>query len=158
MNIKDKGQKYKKFAYNVQVITDTKSKMICGVLVVQSPTDHYQLPEIVEQGIENLQMKPDIISADCIYGTISNLFYLKQKGISVRIPTSKQSNEAIGKKSENKYSIEYFVFDENKNVFICPEKQELTQDGIYDAPIEKGGFNKKKIIYSNYKACKKLPL
>ena len=157
MNIKDKGQKYKKFAYNVQVITDTKSKMICGVLVVQSPTDHYQLPEIVEQGIENLQMKPDIISADCIYGTISNLFYLKQKGISVRIPTSKQSNEAIGKKSENKYSIEYFVFDENKNVFICPEKQELTQDGIYNAPMEKGGFNKKKIIYSNYKTCKNCP-
>ena len=103
-------------------------------------------------------MKPDIISADCIYGTFFNLFYLKQKGISVQIPTSKQSNEAIGKKSENKYSIEYFVFDENKNVFICPEKQELTPDGVYDTPPEKGGFNKKKIIYSNYKACKKLPL
>ena len=52
MKIKDKSQKKKKFAYNVQVITDTKSKMIYGVLVVQSPTDHYQLPEIVEQGIE----------------------------------------------------------------------------------------------------------
>lgn len=77
--------------------------MICGILVVQYPTDHYQLPAIVEQGIENLQMKPSIISADCIYGTVSNLFYLKQS-ISVRIPTSEQSNEAIGKKNENKYA------------------------------------------------------
>lgn len=110
MKIKDKGQKYKKFAYNVQVITDTTSKMICGVLVTQSPSDHYQLPEIVEQGIENLQKIPAMISADCIYGTLSNLYYLKQKGISVRIPISQQSNEAIGKKSENKYSKENFVF------------------------------------------------
>ena len=25
---------------------------------------------------------------------------------------------------------------------------------FYDAPMEKGGFNKKKIVYSNYQACK----
>ena len=157
MKTKDKGQKYKKFAYNIQVITDTKSKMICGILPVQYPSDHYQLPEIVEQGIENLQKIPAIISADTIYGTVSNLFYLKQKGISVRIPTSEQSNEAIGKKSKNKYAKQYFVFDKERNVFICPEKQELTQDGIYDAQMQKGGFVKKKIIYSNYQACKDCP-
>ena len=154
MKTKDKGQKYKKFSYNIQVITDTKSKMICGILPVQHPSDHYQLPEIIEQGIENLQKIPAIISADTIYGTVSNLFYLKQKGISVRIPTSEQSNEAIGKKSKNKYAKQYFVFDKERNVFICPEKQELTQDGIYDAQMQKGGFVKKQIIYSNYQACK----
>ena len=76
-----------------------------------------------------------------IYGTISNLFYLKQKGISARIPTSEQSNEAIGKKNKNEYAKEYFVFDINKNSFLfVPEKQELTEDGIYDGPIQKGGI------------------
>lgn len=157
MKTKDKGQKYEKFAYNVQVCTDTESKMICGVKVVQYPTDHYQLPVVVDQSLENLQMIPSIVSADCIYGTLFNLFYLKQKGISVRIPTSKQSNEAIDKKSDNPFAIEYFVFDENRDIFICPMNQELTRDGVYDAPLEKGGFNKKKIIYSNYKACKDCP-
>ena len=156
-NLLAEMKKYEKFAYNVQVCTDTESKMICGINVVQYPTDHYQLPAVVEQSIENLQKKPVIVSADCIYGTLYNLYYLKQKGISVRIPTSKQSNNAIGKKSENKYAIEYFVFDEKRNVFICPEKQELTQDGIYDAQMQKGGFVKKKIIYSNYQACKDCP-
>ena len=157
MKTKDKGQKYEKFAYNVQVCTDTESKMICGINVVQYPTDHYQLPAVVDQSIENLQMIPSIVSADCIYGTLYNLFYLKQKGISVRIPTSRQSNEAIDKKSDNPFAIEYFVFDENRNIFTCPMNQELTQDGVYDAPLEKGGFNKKKIIYSNYKACQNCP-
>lgn len=157
MKTKDKGQKYEKFAYNVQVCTDTESKMICGINVVQYPTDHYQLPAVVEQSIENLQKKPVIVSADCIYGTLYNLFYLKQRGISVRIPTSEQSNEVIDKKSDNPFAKEYFVFDENRNIFTCPMNQELTQDGVYDAPLEKGGFNKKKIIYSNYQACKNCP-
>ena len=48
----------------------------------------------------------------------------------------------------------YFDFDEYKNVVICPEKHELTLDGEYDAPPEKGGGNKLKLIYSNYSACR----
>lgn len=42
MKIKDNGQKYPKFSYNVQLGTDTKSKLICRVNVVQNPTNHYQ--------------------------------------------------------------------------------------------------------------------
>ncbi|MBR0059799.1 MAG: transposase, partial [Methanobrevibacter sp.] len=45
-------------------------------------------------------------------------------------------------------------FDEYKNVVICPEKHELTLDGKYDAPPEKGGGNKLKLVYSNYSACR----
>ena len=48
---KDKGQKYKKLAYNVQVCTDTESKLICGINVVQFPTDHYQIPALLDQTI-----------------------------------------------------------------------------------------------------------
>ena len=40
-------------------------------------------------------MKPSIVSADTIYATISNLFYLKQQGISARIPTREQSKNFI---------------------------------------------------------------
>lgn len=53
---------------------------------------------------------------------------------------------------------EYFEFDEIRNIYICPQKQELTPDGVYDAPPEKGGFNKKKIVYSNHTACKNCPV
>jgi len=59
MKTKDKSvKKYNKFAYKCS--SNHRHNIIrwyCGVNVVQSPTDHYQLPEIVEQGIENLQMK-----------------------------------------------------------------------------------------------------
>ena len=58
MKSKDKGQKYKKLAYNVQICVDTESKLICGINVVQFPTDHYQIPALIDQTIQNLQMKP----------------------------------------------------------------------------------------------------
>ena len=45
---KDKAQKYKKLAYNIQVCTDTESKLICGINMVQYPTaDYFQIPELL---------------------------------------------------------------------------------------------------------------
>ena len=93
MKTKDKGQKYKKFAYNIQLATYTQTKLICGVNVVQHPTDHYQIPALLEQTIENIETLPGIVSADNIYATLANLFYLKEHGISARIPTRQQSKK-----------------------------------------------------------------
>ena len=155
MKIKDKGQKYPKFAYNIQLGTDTKSKLICGVNAVQNPTDHYQIPALMNQILVNLQLKPQKISADTIYSTLANLQYLEELDITALIPTKQQNRQNSGNQPDNPFAIDYFVFDEYKNVFICPEKQELTLDGAYPAPQEKGGGNKIKLVYSNYTACKK---
>ena len=154
MKVKDKGQKYPKFSYNIQLGTDTKSKLICGVNAVQNPTDHYQIPELVNQILVNLNIKPKKISADCIYSTIANLKYLEKLGITALIPTSKQNRENTGNLPDNPFAIDYFVFNEYKNVFICPNNEELTLDGAYNAPQEKGGGNKVKLVYSNYDTCK----
>ena len=40
--------------------------IICGVNIVQNPTDHYQIPALMNQILVNLQIKPQI-SADTIY-------------------------------------------------------------------------------------------
>ena len=55
---------------------------------------------------------------------------------------------------ENQFALDYFDFDEYKNVVICPGKHELTLDGKYDAPPEKGGGKKLKLLYFNYFACR----
>lgn len=54
---------------------------------------------------------------------------------------------------DNPFAIDYFVFNEYKNVFICPNNEELTLGGTYQVPQEKGGGNKLKLIYSNFEAC-----
>ena len=155
MKTKDNGQKYPKFSLNIQLGTDTKSKLICGVNAVQNPTDPYQIPALMNQILTNLNSKPKTISADTIYLTLANLNYLDNLDISALIPTSQQNRKNSNNLPENLFAIDYFVFDEYKNVFICPENQELTLDGAYTAPQEKGGGNKVKLVYSNYKACKK---
>ena len=129
MKVKDNGQKYPKFSFNIQLGTDTKSKLICGVNAVQNPTDHYQIPALMNQILVNLQIKPQKISADTIYSTLANLQYLEELGITALIPTKQQNRENSGNLPDNPFAIDYFVFDEYKNVFICP-------------------------VYSNYQACK----
>ena len=148
--------------------TDTKSKLICGVNAVQNPTDHYQIPALMNQIpalmnqipalmnqiLVNLQIKPTKISADTIYSTLANLQYLEELDITALIPTKQQNRKNSGNLPDNPFAIDYFVFNEYKNVFICLNNEELTLDGAYPIPQEKGGGNKIKLIYSNYQACK----
>ena len=89
MNVKNIGQMYPKFSFNIQLGTDTKSKLICGVNAVQNPTDHYQIPALMNQILVNLQIKPQI-SVDTIYSTLANLEYLEELGITALIPTKRQ--------------------------------------------------------------------
>ena len=96
MKVKDNGQKYPKFSFNIQLGTDAKSKLICGVNAVQNPTDHYQIPALMNQILVNLQIKPQKISADTIYSTLANLQYLKELGITALIPTKQQNRENSG--------------------------------------------------------------
>lgn len=84
-------------------------------------------------------IKPQKISADTIYSTLANLRYLDNLGITALIPTLQQNRENSGKQLDNPFAIDYFVFDEYKNVFICPNNKELTLDGAYPTPQEKGG-------------------
>ena len=71
------------YLYNVQHGVDVDSIMICGVNVSLSPTDHYEIPALMDVVLNNIPVeKPDMISADTIYRTIINLTYLKEKGIT----------------------------------------------------------------------------
>ena len=74
MKTKDKGQKYLKFSLNIQLGTDTKSKLICGVNAVQ-------IPALMNKILTNLNSKPSKISADTIYLTLVNWNYLDNLGI-----------------------------------------------------------------------------
>ena len=53
-------------AYNVQSAVDYDTKLICAINVTQNPTDHYELLNIVERAIKNINTKPKYISADTI--------------------------------------------------------------------------------------------
>ena len=55
-------------AYNIQSAADYDTKLICTINVTQNPTDHYELPNIAERAIININTPPKI--HECRY----NLF------------------------------------------------------------------------------------
>ena len=96
MKIKNKGQKYPKFSYNIQLETDTKSNLIRGVNILQKPPQTTtKIPALMNQVIHNLNLKPLKLSANTIYSTIANLNYLNDMKITALIPTSQQNKKKI---------------------------------------------------------------
>ena len=110
-------------SYNLQHGVDTKSILICGINVSQSPTDHYEIPALMDKVLKNLNgIQPKIVSADTIYRTIINLTYINDKEITILTPTRKQGKESINYLNKNPFSNDYFSYDPIKEVIICPNK------------------------------------
>ena len=142
-------------SYNLQHGVDTKSILICGINVSQSPTDHYEIPALMDKVLNNITVsKPSVISADTIYRTIVNLTYLENKEITPLIPTRKQSKQSINNLNSNKYSSDYFEYDPINDVVICPNNQKLKKYGPYDCKPDKYGFKRQQFVFSNHLACK----
>ncbi len=109
-------------AYNIQSAVDYDTKLICAINVTQNPTDHYELPNIAERAIRNINTKPKYISADTIYLNQISLSYLADKKIDGLIPNRKQSKEKIGKLNPNPYHKDHFFeYDYELDAFKCPE-------------------------------------
>jgi hypothetical protein len=142
-------------AYNIQSAVDYDTKLICAINVVQNPTDHYQLPEIVDKAIINTQTKPKHISADTIYLNQISLAYLADNKINGLIPTRKQSKEKQGRLNKNPYHKDHFQYDSEKDAFLCPENQYMYFFRQYtNKNIDNENPKIVKRLYSNYNACK----
>ena len=139
--------------YNPAV--ENKTKMICALHVTQSPTDHYQLPEVADKAINNMGKVPTHMSADTIYLNQISLSYFVNKGIDGLIPTRKQSKEKIGQLNPNQFHKDHFFYISDLNLFMCPAGQPMY---FYKEYTEKNKDpnkpDKVKRLYNNYSACK----
>ena len=145
-------------AYNIQSAVDYDTKLICAINVTQNPTDHYELPNIAERAIRNINTKPKYISADTIYLNQISLLYLADKKIDGLIPNRKQSKEKIGKLNPNPYHKDHFEYDYELDAFKCPEGNYLHFFAKYIEPHKDPEKpDKIKRLYNNYEACKHCP-
>lgn len=142
-------------SYNIQSAVDYDTKMICAINVVQAPTDHYQLPKIVDKAINNTNVLPRFVLADTIYLNEISLSYLADKHIDGVIPDRKQSNEKIGRLNKNPYHKDYFKYLSEIDAFECPEGQIMYFFNKYVEKTEDPEKQDKiKRLYCNYSACK----
>ena len=152
--MKDKKGNYL-VAYNMQSAVDYDTKLICGLHVTQSPTDHYELPDIADKAINNIGKIPKYMSADTIYLNQISLSYFINKGIDGLIPTRKQSKEKIGKLNPKPFHKDHFYYIKELDAFMCPASQLMY---FYKEYITKNDDPNKpdkiKRLYNNYSACK----
>lgn len=115
-----------KVAYNMQSAVDSETGLICAITISQNPTDHIELPTIVNKAIKNIGKKPEFVSADTIYLNNHNISYLINEGIEGLIPNRKQSKEDTNRLNKNPYHKDHFEYDLDSDTFKCPEGQHLT--------------------------------
>lgn len=111
---------YKKPSYNMQLSTDTQSKLICAVHISQNPTDHHELPPTIDKAVENLPVKPYKVSADTIYKQKSTLEYLEKEGYDGIIPNHTTNRANQGKIPDNLFHKDNFTYNFDNNTFKCP--------------------------------------
>lgn len=145
-------------SYNIQSSVDTTTKLICAINITQNPTDHDELPEIVEKTIENTKKEPKVVSADTGYHNPTSIEYLHEKNIQGAIPDRKQTHKQQDKISTNPYHKDHFKYNYDEDTFTCPEKQKLYFKYEYQRPAQKEGKpNRVERKYMNYEACKNCP-
>jgi len=103
---------------------------------------------MIEWTEENTWKKTEKVNADAWYSSENNLEYNEKNNIDWRIPDTKYYR--LKKWDLNKFDKDNFVYDKEKDVYICPYKKELTYKW------ERKDWNKIKLKYqSNKKDCEK---
>jgi transposase len=117
------------FAYDANYLIDNK----LGVIVDAEGTRANRIEEnrvamtMVERVEERFDLRPQRLAADTAYGSGKTLKSLTDRGIEPHIPVWDKSGETKGR-----FTRADFVFDRERNVYICPGGAELTHSGVID--------------------------
>jgi transposase len=108
--------------YNVQAAVDAKHRLIVDTEVTNTSSDLGQLGNMAMQAQETLAAPDLSVVADKGYYSGKEILICDSVGISAYVAKPLTSaNTARGL-----YGKEKFIYDANKDVYICPARQELT--------------------------------
>jgi transposase len=108
--------------YNAQVAVDAKHKLIAAEDVTNEVTDFQQLANVALAAKANLEVKQAEVVADAGYYNAAEVSRCAEQGLTAYVPKADTSaNTARGL-----YGKSRFVYDEKKDVYVCPAGAELT--------------------------------
>jgi len=117
------------FAYDANYLIDNKA----GIIVDAEGTRANRVEEIavtqtmVDRVERRFGLRPQRLAGDTVYGVARLLKWLVGRAIAPHVPVWDKSARADGK-----FSREDFVFDRERNVYVCPAGKLLTHSGIID--------------------------
>jgi len=135
--------------YSTHYSADSKKKIITDVFTNYADRrDSVVLSEVydrAEKRLEKLGLAIEEISADKGYCSGKNLREFEQRNIRAYIPTKESVN------TSGKINSSEFIFNEGKNIFICPNQKELVFSA-YDKQKQRNRYRAK------HKDCFECPL
>jgi transposase len=117
------------FAYDVNYLIDNKA----GIIVDAEGTRANRVAEIaitetmLERTKERFGFWPQRLAGDTVYGAVRLLKWLTDRSIVPHVPVWDRSP-----RSDGTFSRADFLFDEKRNIYICPGGAELTSTGNVD--------------------------
>jgi transposase len=117
------------FAYDANYLIDNKA----GIILDAEGTRANRIVEIsvaramIERVARRFGLQPQRLAGDTAYGAVSLLKWLVDRQITPHIPVWDKSA-----RSDGTFSRAEFVFDQKRNVYVCPGGAELTSTGNID--------------------------
>jgi transposase len=109
-------------SYNVQTAVDDKHKLIAVVEVTNAVADQGLLTHMAEQAKEALETEELSVVADGGYFGFDDLEECEEKGITTYVPVPKLG---MIQKGKGLFTRDQFRYDKERDVFICPQGEEL---------------------------------
>jgi transposase len=103
--------------YNVQTAVDTKHHLIVGHYVTNAVVDRAELSKIAKEAQTALGRKDITVLADRGYYSANEI----KRGMTPIIPKTQTS----GSRNRNMFTKDDFIYDKEKDVYICPNNREL---------------------------------
>ena len=117
------------FAYDANYLIDNKA----GIIVDAEGTRANRIAEIavaqtmLERVGRRFQLRPQRLAGDTAYGAVRLLKWLVDRNITPHIPVWDKSA-----RSDGTFSRTDFVFDPERNIYVCPGGAKLTSTGNID--------------------------
>jgi transposase len=117
------------FAYDANYLIDNKFGIILDAEGTRANrTEEMAVTETMVERVERrFDLRPERLAGDTAYGAARLLKWLWDRGISPHVPVWDKSKQTGGR-----FTKEDFVFDRERNVYICPAGATLTHSGIVD--------------------------
>lgn len=139
VNLTDPEARFQKYdgmlirpGYRAEAAVDSKEQIILSCDVVNKANDIDQLIPLIEQTSRNLPevltKESIMITADSGYNSMENLKKLESKqNIDAYIPDAKYQTAQNGKttKEDSPFYKNNFIYDSQKDVYICPNHKEV---------------------------------
>src|SRR5262245_57576806 len=117
------------FAYDANYLIDNKA----GIIIDAAGTRANRTVEIaitqtmVDRVERRFDLRPQRLAGDTVYGAVRLLKWLVDRNIAPHVPVWDKSARTDGT-----FSRADFVFDQQRNIYICPGGAELTSTGNID--------------------------